>query len=631
MTSPSLIDRFTSSRNRSPFLPLHNASARPPSEYDLDELEPRPDEPFVDRSPPGPRPRKPTPATNSPSSVPEFRGSRTSSSASPSRTKPKGMYAGPPPPISSSRLISGHDLSRTLSLNQVESLRGQGLLSASRLNLDSTYFDQSNHVASSRQDSVWRGLRRREKALEREVQQLLDLQASGLVAGSMNAASENGTETGSDADGSSMVNTFYSTATSKSRMVNSLHMPIRSTPEGNVIPIRQPAPKKPGLRSARVGLHKSMAALSELKAEEDAHVDAALAQRKDALAYLDKMSARRESIAAELHALEDDTKEPLGQELRDMRSEHDSLTEEIHLMEEKLVAMRNHRRSLREKMETLKNQREAGLSGYRAAGRDVDMDVRALMHRPPIAPLDIEALSQGGHADSDTNLESPGGVEFLRLRPERRTVEMARIWWQGELSILEHRKAQILADRQALDEGATMWSEVTALVAEFESGLREMLKTGLGGVEGDKAISQQAAIRAQFTKMDSVVTELEKKLQISEDRHWNLLICAIGAELEAFLEARSLLSISLGASHDESQPVAEGSQSDGHVEDTEGLHQEGHDESDNEVPPDLLISHHIDHDLDEVESPQRSVVLRREDSENEVPQEFLAEHGEKVD
>jgi hypothetical protein len=62
---------------------------------------------------------------------------------------------------------------------------------------------------------------------------------------------------------------------------------------------------------------------------------------------------------------------------------------------------------------------------------------------------------------------------------------------------------------------------------------------------------------------------------------------------------------------------------------------EGHDESDNEVPADLLVSRIEDHDHDPTDSPQQqSVVLRRGSSgNNEVPVEFLAEHHDpnKID
>ncbi|KAM0424224.1 hypothetical protein ACHAPT_010596 [Fusarium lateritium] len=378
-----------------------------------------------------------------------------------------------------------------------------------------------------------------------------------------------------------------------------------------------------------------MNALFQLKAEEDAHLDTALAQRKDALTYLDKISARRDDIYAELHTLENNEEEPLGRELRELDVENEILTQEIHQLEEKLVGMRNRRRWVREKMEDVKNRREAGLSGYRAAGRDVDMEVRALMQRPPITPLDIDALGPGAKSQAREDIDSLRGTEFLQLRPERRTAEMARTWWQGEIGILERRKAQISKDRQALDEGSRVWSEVTGIVAEFEARLRELIKIGPAD---DSDESQQAAAQDQLAKMDSVVEALEQRLHLAEEKGWNLLICAIGAELEAFLEAQALVKNTYGAP-DEPQLAEESSEANGSRDEIEVQnqenHDESHDESDNEVPADLLVSRieDHDHDHDPPDSPQQqSVVLRRDTPKNnDVPAAFLSESQQQVD
>lgn len=547
------------------------------------------------------------------------------------------MFTGPPPPIASSRLINSNDHSRAQPSQHSDGVRSPSLLATSRLNLDGSFFGPRQPRASSNHDSIWRGLQRRERALQQDIQQLLDLQASGLIEGSGVPASERDFDTPSEVDGSSASSTFYSTATSKSRMINSLHVPTRSTPEGNVIPVRQPTPSKPlSLQSARAGLRKSMAALLELKADEDAHVEAAIAQRKDALSYLNRMSSRRDKINTELQTLEDDSEEPLGKELQELGLEHDNLGQEIKLLEKKLVGMRNRRRQLRDRIDNVKNRREAGLSGYRAAGRDVDLEMQNLIHRPPIAPLDLDAIRETGQNGTATvSLESPGGLEFLRLRPERRTVGMARAWWEGEISILEHRRAQILSDRQALDEGAKVWSEVIQLVIDFESQLRTMVKASLTSDRQGTTDTQQATLQKQLAGVGSVASELEKRLQLAEEKHWNLLICAIGAELEAFIQAKDMLSSTLEPVDDgdgDEEPEDETAQSstrnfleDGEVGETPEASREHHYESDNEVPPDLLVSRVEPLEPKGIESPQHSATLRRQDS-NEVPPEFLAEH-----
>ncbi|KAM0074956.1 Autophagy protein 28 [Fusarium odoratissimum] len=633
MSSPSILDRISSPTQRLLNNPLRSPPIREVSEYDLDELEPRSEDPLFDQEPPRPRLRKtaqPTSTTSTRrSSSPASWDSKHRYENSPSRRRSKVIFAGPPPPIASSVLINQDPARQAVSPNHSDSGRGFGLLSPSRFGLSDS--PSQKHLDNRpRLDSIWRSLQRREKALERDIQQLLDLQASGLVAGSGDGGSESnfGSDTGTGES------TFYSTATSKSRMINSLHMPVRSAPDGSVIPVRQPAPSKPrGLKSARAGLQRAMAALSDLKAEENSHLNTALEQRKDALAYLDKMSKRRDDIYAELHALEDNEEEPLGQELRELGAEQQALDHDIRILEEKLIAMRNRRRWVREKIEDVKNRREAGLSGYRAAGRDVDTEVKALIQRPPVTPLDIDALGAGAKSRSKENTDMLRGTEFLQLRPERRTVEMARTWWQGEIAVLERRKTQISEDRQALIEGSEVWSEVTGLVAQFEARLRELIKASQAGDADEEP--QQAAIRDQLSQMDNVVEELGKRLQLAESKHWNLLICAIGAELEAFLEAKALLRRTLGIIPDESVTTEDHSEHNGTKDNTEGEPhenpEESHDESDNEVPADLLVSRFEDHDRDPPDSPQQqSVVLRRVSSEDEVPAEFLAEDKEQT-
>lgn len=557
---------------------------------------------------------------------------------------PRAIFSGPPPPIASSAYITKQSSGQSLPSSRSDRFGGNGLISASHFGFESSLISQRPQEGNYRPDSTWRSLQRREKVLERDIQQLLDLQASGLLAGSGDAASERSLDR--DSDGGET--TFYSAATSKSRMSNSLYVPPRSTPDGNVIPVRQPASKKPaGLQSARAGLRRSMAALSELKAEEDSHLDNALTQRKDALAYLDRMVARKDNIYAELHALEEDEQEPLGCELRELDTEHQSLNEEIRLLEEKLVGMRNRRRWVKERIEDVKNRRESGLSGYRAAGRDIDAEVRDLLRRPPITPLDLEALQQSPGWGSGKDIELPGGLDFLKLRPERRTAEMARSWWEGEIAILQRRKEQISEDREALTEGIVVWSEVTKLVADFESNLRRLLKTAQQSQNQDEGAVPQNAIRDHVATMDSVVNELEERLHFAEDKHWNLLICAIGAELEAFAEAHTLLKSTIGLPDDEPQLLDEShstvreSQKDSQNHETEDHHAESdnevpadlfedhHGESDNEVPADLLVSKIEDHDHDaehhEPPSP-RGVDTQGDDDSSEVPAEFLAEH-----
>ncbi|PNY18347.1 Uncharacterized protein TCAP_07538 [Tolypocladium capitatum] len=627
--SPTMLDRFASAAHRSSILSPRSPK-RSPSEYQLDQLEPRPDDAAsLDHDLPRPRLRRLVALGTSPRDMsPGSWNEKASSAGSSSKLRhPPPMFPGPPPPIAASMVMSSRS-SPPLSSHSHDEV-SHGLVGASQANISSVLFDHRQEFASQSSDSTWRALRRRERALEQDIQQLLDFQAAGLVAGSargLDVSSSSDVDGHSDAGSSTPTGTFYSTASSRSRMPKSLYLPPQSTPEGNVIPVRQPARARPmGLRAARKGLRKSMIALVDLKREEDAHLDAALAERKMALARLNQLSTRRTGIQDELTVLEGDEEEPLGKELRDLGSKHDALDHEIRVLEEKLVGMRNRRRRFREKINDVKSKREAGLSGYRGALKDVDVEVNALVRRPPVQPLDQEMVNQGNDPGAESS--STGGFEFMRLIPERRTAEMAKTWWEAEVGILERRKDQIDQEQQALEAGGTTWQEVMALVSDFESNLRGIVKAGTDAsappsAKGkEKAPSAEDMIRSQLPRMVEVVTELEQRMQLAEGKRWNLLICAIGAELEAFKEAHDMLRDIV----DEPDGAGEDSRGDSRTEerlvddDVASNGGPGRGESDNEVPPDLLVSR-----LDEAD---RESAIGRQDSENEVPPEFLADHG----
>jgi hypothetical protein len=189
-----------------------------------------------------------------------------------------------------------------------------------------------------------------------------------------------------------------------------------------------------------------------------------------------------------------------------------------------------------------------------------------------------------------------------------------------------------------------------ALVTDFESRLRSATKgasTGQSlspaqsieqGKGKEKELSQQDIIRGQLPLLDKSIVELEGHMQTAETNGWNLLICAIGAELEAFREAREMLREIVGDDKEESiqssdqsameQEPGPHSQDDTHAEDSDG----------NEVPDDLLVSG-INHEESQEKTSQedeaddtgkRSALHRVDSSDNDVPADFFAEH-DKLD
>ncbi|UKZ75776.1 hypothetical protein TrVFT333_003470 [Trichoderma virens FT-333] len=585
----TFFDRITSPHRKSPGLPLHKSPIRSPSEYQLNELDPRPDDAL---SADGDLPRAwladyDEPATSRGLSPNTWRD-KGSPAQSYSKMKPRPMFAGPPPPITASMMLTKDSIrANSVGPSGRSKHTPYSLLGGSPTEANSVLFDHRREAGAHNTDSIWRGLRRQEKALEQDVQRLLDQQAAALAAGT-------GNENDASSTGSSTpTGTFYSTKSSKSRMTSSLYVPPRATRDGNVVPIRQPAnDKPPGLKSTREDLRKLIASMTKLKRDENAHIEDAMAQREDALGYLDRLGTRKADIQAELHDLEENGDEPLAKELRELDTQHGALSEEIQQLEQKLAAMRFQCRTLEERMDDIKNKREAGLSGYHGALRDVTSEVKTFVQNPPIQPLDPDLLNHGGEVEGDP--AASGGIEFMRLIPERRTLEMAKAWWEAEMAVLEHCKERINEDRLALEEGGQVWDKVTQLVSTFEADLRTAMQNGGttspsgSSVKGkEKVPSQEEIISAQLSRMGQVIEELESYMQLAEEKHWNLLICAIGAELEAFKEAHNVFE-SLLHPPEEHSPSTQDAPNDEEAEPedrpTQQTSHSADEESDNEVP-----------------------------------------------
>jgi hypothetical protein len=112
---------------------------------------------------------------------------------------------------------------------------------------------------------------------------------------------------------------------------------------------------------------------------------------------------------------------------------------------------------------------------------------------------------------------------------------MAVDYWQDEQMRLAEHCEEVDKDRAALDEGAVMWNDVVKKISEFETSLQDQMQQ-----RGDHS--------DLLGRMESTTAYLEQKLEFANSRSWNLLVCAIGAELEAFKQGRAILEQALGIS-----------------------------------------------------------------------------------
>lgn len=116
---------------------------------------------------------------------------------------------------------------------------------------------------------------------------------------------------------------------------------------------------------------------------------------------------------------------------------------------------------------------------------------------------------------------------------------MAKDQWISEQEVLSKRKHTVESERSALLEGESIWSAAVQRIERFEEKLR--LQTA--NLKDDPELASQDSLEDVLNDLDQVIEVLETDLLSAESNDWNLLICALGAELEAFYQARTMLAL----------------------------------------------------------------------------------------
>lgn len=419
-------------------------------------------------------------------------------------------------------------------------------------------------------------MERKEKQLQRDLQALLDAQSEGLLAGLSGAAmddmSSNGTRT-------------PSTSALGER-------------GARVVPVRQPVKKKIGLHGARRRILSTIQELSFLKSEESRSLQAEVRGRDEILQQVEGFGKKKDGLEQEIAGIggQDESRR-----LLELKDEAKRVEVDIQEMETKLYQMQAMHRRLTAQISELDNSVQAKLSSYTASLSIVDAQVRRFLARPPLPETGI----------------SPAQSSFLSLPPKRRTLGMARDHWLSERELLEKKRGEVEVEKGALDDGAVVWKDVVTEITGFERRIQDEVRR-LGTQEktserdNNTHGSPDGGMRKLLEQMDLVIAHIETRLKLAETRNWKLLVCCIGAELEALKEGRLLLQGTLDsvAGKDGENPVIDNPDNDDPeidgvprkrgLSDDFGLQEqpqqssalvEGLDEEDDEPDPELLISH----------------------------------------
>jgi len=362
-------------------------------------------------------------------------------------------------------------------------------------------------------------LRHKEKELQQTLQELLDAQAEGLMAGLGNAPADDVTSNGS------LTPTISSVR-------SQTHSPA---------PIRR---RKLGLRGARRALHRTILECSKLKEQEGRLIQSELDRDKEVLGQLNDWEDRRTGLQKEIARIEQKDVESRKRALQDQSSK---LHNEIQELELRLSQMKNRHRQLLHEIATLDNAVQSQLSSYKSSLSLLDTTIKDFLARPP---TNTTITTSQDPADDST---------FLALPPKRRTLEMAKDHWAAHTASLAAQQAAAARDRAALDDGALVWRHVVEEVTGFERFLRA--ETGRAAAaaaasagsargkakgERDERPAPEAVLRA----MDGVITAVEAKMAVAVAKRWRLLEVCVGAELEALRQGRDGFAEAFGLADD---------------------------------------------------------------------------------
>ena len=352
------------------------------------------------------------------------------------------------------------------------------------------------------------------------LQKLLDAQSEGLLAGL----------------GATPIDSFSSlgSRTPPTNVSQPGRDPFFKTRD--IVPVRQPAPKKLGLHAARRGIGKTIADLARLKDQEARALHDEVSRRDAVLVDVEKISKKSTNLRREIETIGSG---PVNAHISDLKLTEKAIDNEIHELETRLYEKKAHQRHLVREIQSLENGLESKLSSYKHALHLSEEEAREFLKATPLQ-----------HTSNQT-----AGV--WALPPPRRTLEMAREQYQEEQRMLGRQAEDVMREKEALGEGGTIWDEVVGEVGDVE----KMLQVEMSKIQTPKeSVDAREGMGGILQRMDQAKDLLQNRLHMAENRSWKLLVCCIGAELQALVEGEGVLHGALKASSLEPSPSRDSEQ-----------------------------------------------------------------------
>ena len=411
------------------------------------------------------------------------------------------------------------------------------------------------------------GILRQETHLQLTIQQLLDAQSEGLLAGLHGGQSPDAFSIG-----------------------NRTPITDLSTPQydrNGIVPVRQPAKPRIGLQGARKGIAKALSHLARLKGEEASALDKEVAQRETTLSSIQGLESKPTRLRSQITDIES---EPASQRVEDLKQQSKILEHEIYDTETKLYEMKAQRRHLLREADRLSNSMQSKLSSYQSALALAEKEVQQFLSRSPAGTSNRDA-------------------DFWSLPKERRTLGLANDHYKGEQQTLKERLQAVQAEEAALEEGTVVWDEVIQDVRMVENTLRVELQR-----MQTPSANSKIGMKGVLKTIENSRSRLQSKLDQVENNQWTLLVCCIGAELEALIQGQGILEVALGSTGESA-----GGDDDGKSQQTNGSRLQSQSTTGDLVGDRGL---HID------PSPSAKIADRSEDEDDGPGPELLVSHHE---
>ncbi|KAI9654154.1 MAG: hypothetical protein M1831_005508 [Alyxoria varia] len=368
----------------------------------------------------------------------------------------------------------------------------------------------------SRQLNDLTSVRRTEQALQRHVQIFLDAQADALLVEASDSPE------------------FNAKNAESLRMSNAGPLDARATGKW------QAQKGLPSLSEARHGIFKTMKQLARLKEEEEVYLQQQSEEVVVQTYRIEQWEEKQKGLDAEIESMEQDHD---GAQVKSLMEELDTLQNEINATEATLSELRSQQRTAHLKLSRLRNSVESKSSSFKASRSMLDSEIQRFLAS---RPMEVFQPTEEERA-------------YLSLPQSRRTLEMAKDYFMSVKERSSQSQEAAKLEREALRDGATRWKTAVNEVIEFEDRLKQEMKRQTserspGDIEENSDVWQapkEPGFGALRRDMESISKKLESELTHAQEKGWGLLICCLGAELEAFKQGSELLQHSLPSSESE--------------------------------------------------------------------------------